>query len=231
MVDRVRAGTLRLRNRYYCTDLASQLVKQKAKKMQRNSIPTEQKARRTIPNADKSVFGRFGNGRVEASDLKLNLSNVKRESKPTGQGNDRELNFFADPRFDSILEKKKKLNRMKVLNRQREQVKQRNRQEEEERRRQRQQQEKAQQKQLKSELKQREIEERRRQREEILKSSFSYKFLKNGNPLFKKIEQQRRASRTMKVKPPPKNYRVPLEEILSHSKTVQMENQERQRRR
>lgn len=224
VVEKVRTGQLRLRNRYFKKDLEPQ-------KMSRNSIRGEQKLKKTIANADKSVFGRFENEKVEPGDLKLNLSNVKRESRASNQEQPKEFNFYEDPRFDNILEKKRKLNRMKMLNRQRQQQKQINWEKEQRKKLERKRNEEAEHKRKKSQLKQREIEERRRLREELLKSSFSYKFLKNGEPLFKKFERQEHATRTMKTKPPQKNPRVPLEEILNHSKMVEKENQEKQKKR
>ena len=177
------------------------------------------------------MFARLEKDSIEPKDLKLNLSGAKNEMKYSVFDNTKGPNYYEDPRFNKIIESKKILNRVKMQNRKKEVQKMRSKQVKEQKEKEKREKRILNERKERAELKIQEVEDQKRKRDQILKSSLSYKFLKNTIPLFKQIEKRVGISKNGKTKPVLKNHRVPLEEILTHSRIIKTKQMEKQRER
>ena len=221
IVKSLKTGQRRLRNRYY---LNSQF----------QACPTPQKGDRDEPrrsNLHKSVFAQEGGKDISAKDLKLDLTTAKKRGTRESAEKIRGPNFYQDPRFAKILEEKRKLQRLKLKNREKELARSQLVERKEIEIREKSEQQQIRERQERASTKLQELRDRRREREEVLKSSLSYKFLKNQVPLFKQIERSRIEQGKPKAKAPARNRRMPLEDLLSHSKMFQTKQSEKQRER
>jgi hypothetical protein len=181
---------------------------------------------------DKSMFARIEQGKIQPNDLKLNLSGAKNDLRYSAiENNNKGLNYYEDPRFNKILEEKKKLNKLKLMNKKKEMEKLKIKESEKWKIKKEKQEREKEKKQKKAKIKIQEVIDKRRARQENLKSSLSYKFLKGTIPLFKQIEQKMENTKSIKIKPEKKNHRVPLEEIMTHSKIIKMKQMEKQKER
>jgi hypothetical protein len=197
----------------------------------RNSLNSDQKNKKNNQNIDKSMFARLDKDSVEPKDLKLNLSGAKNEMKYSVFDNNKGPNYYEDPRFNKIMEAKKKLNEIKIQNKKKEYLKMKNKENQEIKKKEQIEKRITDQKREKAELKLQEMLEQKRKRDQILKSSLSYKFLKDTIPLFKQIEKKVEQSRNIKIKPNQKNHRVPLKDILTHSRIIKTKQLEKQKER
>ena len=228
MIKNIKKGSLRLRNRYY---LANQGCQNRNSANGRISSSKGKSLKKSYRGPEKSVFAKNENDKIEPKDLKLDLSEAKQHANFSTKEKNRGPNYYEDPRFNKIMEDKKKLNKLKIRNKQKELMKSQIKEKEKLKVMQKIELETKEFKKEKAKSKIEEVLKRKKEREDILKSSLSYKFLKNSIPLYKQIELKLMESSLIKSKPAQKNHRVPLEEILNHSKLIKTKQIEKQRER
>ena len=213
MVAKIEKGGLIVRNRYYKNSKLITNYKSASLNRHDRFNPDHQGYQASVKKV--RIHSKFGKSLV-VNKLKMNLGSQNRLNQDE-KNNVAEQRKHADKIFMQILKDKRKLYKTKQKHKEK-QVKRFQKQKEEKEKRQLMLQQKLKmEKQERAERKIKNIQDKGQERRNIIRSSLSYKYLKNTIPVYKLLEKKHNAS-LLEEKKKAKPEKLTFDEIKRHSK-------------